>query len=42
VIAGFGAQYAMQRAEHWMALIDHLYNPPGKHPFPMTPPVSAD
>mgnify|MGYP006282773125 FL=1 len=38
VVAGFGAQYAMRRTEHWMAFMDHIYNPPGKRPFPIDRP----
>ena len=38
VVAGMGAQYAMRRTEHWMALMDHIYNPPGQRPFPVDRP----
>jgi hypothetical protein len=38
VVAGFGAQYAMRRADQRMALMDHLHNHPGKRPFPVDRP----
>ena len=36
--AAAGGLYAMRQMERWMAMMDDLYNPPGKRPFPVRRP----
>ncbi len=36
--SAFVAQMAFRRVEHWMAFMDHIYNPPGQRPFPVSKP----
>ena len=34
-VAAAGGLYSMRQVERWMAFMDHLYNPPGRRPFPV-------